>query len=153
MVYSHRLDGEGYPRTGQRQCKGSPTLRCSPSFYRRPLRHFFCLRHSGFLSPQCPHRLNTTVVSPGVNGVTLALTLSDCIVCARFRLAGIVKNSFFVRCTTIAQCYFLLLAEHFVVSIDDVALFEIRHSSYKINLSPVPCLGNMRPNGMNVRID
>ena len=143
VVYSHRLDGAGYPRTGQRQCQGSPTPRCSPSYYRSSLRHFFCLRHSGFLSPQYPHRLNTTSVSPGTILVTLAFTSEDCIVCARFLLAGIVKNSFFVRGATIAQCYFLLLAEHFVVSIDDVALFEIRHSSYMgINLSPVPCLGS-----------
>ena len=76
--------------------------------------------------------------------MTLAVTLLDCIDLALF-LAGIIKNSFFVGCATITQCYFFLLAEHFVVSIDDVALFEIRHSSYKINLSPVPCLGNMRP--------
>ena len=58
---------------------------------------------------------------------------------------ALVKNSFLVSCATVAQCDFFFFAEHFVILFDDVALFEIRHSSYKINLSPVPCLGNMRP--------
>ena len=56
---------------------------------------------------------------------------------------ALVKNSFFVSSSSIAKSNFFFFAEHFVILFDDVALFEIRHSSYMgINLDPVPCLGS-----------
>tara|TARA_Y100001937_G_C7084996_1_gene314924 strand:+ start:585 stop:794 length:210 start_codon:yes stop_codon:yes gene_type:complete len=60
-------------------------------------------------------------------------------------LVDLVKNSFFVSSSTIAKSNLFLLTEKLLVLFDDEALFEIRHSSYRINLTPVPWLGNMRP--------
>ena len=58
---------------------------------------------------------------------------------------ALVKNSFFVSSSPIAKSNFFFFTQQFVVLLDDVTLFEIRHSSYRINLTPVPWLGNMRP--------
>ena len=58
---------------------------------------------------------------------------------------ALVKNSFFVSSSSIAKSDFFFFTEHLLILFDDVALFEIRHSSYRINLTPVPWLGNMRP--------
>ena len=53
-------------------------------------------------------------------------------------------NKLLVNYTTITKSInFVVVC--FFLSVCDVADNDVRHSSYKINLSPVPCLGNMRP--------